>query len=419
MHGVDIATSEKLVPTLQQMYGLDGAEAYAVARSIQAIIESLPGAFNNPILTANAIAIQSLNPDGGKSERDSIIMGDGVFSFLEWLNLKKDGPDYIHAHEFGHHLQYDLGINKMGDGWSLGEETRRWEIMADVYGGYYLAHSRGGRMESSRLHEVHRAAFSLGDCENGLGSHHGTPRQRECASNYGANLALASYLDKGYIISAEDLKNQFDEMYEEILTLDEEQCEAVLDASTLDTAIYGEIIEDSEVGGSSGGSSGASSSGTTSNIQVNSVPAPSPGETLYYWGTPSSQEVKQEPWGSGVKYEPWGNDTPSSSSSSAMTTTTEYKPWSQDNHGSATFEAYNPDDNSQPENELDKPPERKPANDHSTLTQEEEDGWFGKSENQWVSGRTTWSSSGSSADIGWPMGIAAVSLKMILFLWYL
>lgn len=154
MHGVDLAEETMLVATLQQMYRLDGGEAIAVAGKIQSIIGTLPGAFNNPVLTANAIAIQSLNPDGSKGERDSIIVGDGVFKFLEWLNLSSDGPDYIHSHEFGHHLQYDLGVDKIGNGWTNAEETRRWEMMADVFGSYYNAHEKGGRMDASRLMEV-------------------------------------------------------------------------------------------------------------------------------------------------------------------------------------------------------------------------------------------------------------------------
>ena len=134
------------------------------------------------MLTTNAIAIQSLNPDGSASERDSIIIGDGVFAFLEWLDLRNNGPAYIHAHEFGHHLQYDVGAKAVGNGWTKAEETRRWEMMADAYGSYYLSHAEGGRMDARELLDVHRAAFSMGDCENAIGSHHGTPRQRRCAA---------------------------------------------------------------------------------------------------------------------------------------------------------------------------------------------------------------------------------------------
>jgi len=302
MHGVDLAESDKLVPTLQQMYHLDPREAYARAEHIQQLIQSLPGAFNNPILTANAIAIQSVvhladgeNSSGGsgsgssssrQEERDSIIVGDGVFDFLTWLELKKDGPDYIHSHEFGHHLQYDLGVdtnyavvgngnnnnnndndNNNNDNNKMptpGEQTRRWEMMADAFGSYYLAHAAGARMNSDRLLEVHRAAFSLGDCEDAVGSHHGTPRQRECASNYGANLASTSYWDDGerYVIPPSVLRRMFDGDYGGMLELGDGLCEAVVDASVLDETVYGEVsVVGSYAAAAAGGGGGGGGNG--------------------------------------------------------------------------------------------------------------------------------------------------------------
>lgn len=240
MHGVDLADGAKLVATLQQMYGMEGREAMDQAGTIQRLVQTLPGAFNNPVLTANAVAMQSAHPDGTNEERDSIIVGDGVFAFLEWLDLSGDGPYYIHSHEFGHHLQYDLEVEHHGDGWTAGEETRRWETMADAFGGYYLAHAGGARMGSDRLRDVHRAAFALGDCEDEVGNHHGTPKQRECASNYGANLAVPSYLDGGHRMRPAELRRLFDEDYPRILGLWEGHCEAVVDAELMDRAIYGE-----------------------------------------------------------------------------------------------------------------------------------------------------------------------------------
>mmetsp|Transcript_31522 Transcript_31522/g.66302 ORF Transcript_31522/g.66302 Transcript_31522/m.66302 type:complete len:588 (+) Transcript_31522:105-1868(+) len=370
MHGVDLAEDTKLVPTLQQMYSLDGSEAYAMAGRIQAIIETLPGAFNNPILTANAIAIQSLNPDGSTSERDSIIVGDGVFKFLEWLDLSNDGPDYIHSHEFGHHLQYDLGVDKIGNGWTNAEETRRWEMMADVFGSYFNAHERGGAMDASRLLEVHRSAFSLGDCEDELGSHHGLPRQRECASNFGANLALASYLDGGYIIPPVDLRRIFDEKYGDILALDDDQCEAVVDASLLDKAIYGGII-----GSSAGSNSINKQPPLDSETPVSNVPVPAP-----------SPPVDPD-------YEPY----------------TEYfdaSPQEGWNYG-APFDAYDPEEDSSPANELDKPP---PRVQNGTFAEDE--GWFGKTESQWVNGRTSWST-GNRSGIG-TLLVAAALVQILL-----
>lgn len=247
MHGADLVEYSKLVPTLQQLYGLDMSTAFDMADTITSIIARLPGAFNNPMLSANAIAIRSLTQVAGTfagaSSRDTILVGDGVFSFLDWLGLDPDGPDYIHAHEFGHHLQYDLGLSlddvNTGNGVSEAEKTRRFEMMADALGSYYLGHKSGAGMDASRLYEVHRAAYSLGDCEDVDATHHGTPRQRECASNFGANLALPSYVDGGYVIPPREFVRLFDIELGRMLNLDEGTCEAVVDASVLDQNIYG------------------------------------------------------------------------------------------------------------------------------------------------------------------------------------
>lgn len=118
--------------------------------------------------------------------------------------------------------------------------------MADALGSYFNAHSAGGRMDDDALLNVHHAAFSLGDCEDTIGSHHGLPRQRECASNYGADLALVSYYNDGYVMPPSVLRDLFDEKYERIVRLDGEQCTAVVDESVLDVEIYGDV-RDSEI----------------------------------------------------------------------------------------------------------------------------------------------------------------------------
>ena len=255
MHGDDLSYMQTLVPTLQQIYSLEASEAQTLATEIQDIIRQLPGSYTNPLLTSNAIATQSSG--GSNQERDSIIVGDGVFTFLEWLNLSQEGPTYIHSHEYAHHLQYDMGEPSRGGGGvgddgtntphSKAEQTRRLELMADVFGSYYAAHVNGGGFDTSKLYGMHRSAFSLGDCESEEGTHHGTPRQRECASNFGVNLALPSYVDGGYRLSPMQLRSRFDEKFGGILSLDEDVCTPVVEESTLDKTIYGEDFERAEV----------------------------------------------------------------------------------------------------------------------------------------------------------------------------
>ena len=256
MHGMDLADEAKLDATLQQIHQIDYNDAASLRRIIHSIIEQLPNTYNNPLLTANAMAIQSLNPDGSNTERDSIVIGDGIFEFLQWLDLANFGPAYIHAHEYGHHLQYNLQIddsisnNNNNDGQSstastsinVAVVTRWWEMMADTFGSYFTSHSLGGALDTTTLLDIHRAAFSMGDCEDTIGTHHGTPRQRECASNYGADLALVSYYDGGYIIPPTELQRAFNEHYEKLVRLDSDECSAVVDEALLDATIYGEVM---------------------------------------------------------------------------------------------------------------------------------------------------------------------------------
>ena len=87
MHGIDLADEAKLDATLQQIHQIDYNAALSLRQIIHSIIEQLPNTYNNPLLTANAMAIQSLNPDGSNTERDSIVIGDGIFEFLQWLDV--------------------------------------------------------------------------------------------------------------------------------------------------------------------------------------------------------------------------------------------------------------------------------------------------------------------------------------------
>jgi hypothetical protein len=252
MHGMDLADDDKLLATLQQMHRMDYSAAEYLRMEIREIIESLPDGYANPLLTANAMAIQSLDPIDNISERDSIIIGDGIFEFLDFLDLGDGGGggvSYIHSHEFGHHLQYDLDVDEIGGVGSIPTNvavvTRWWEMMADTFGSYFNAHARGGDMDDATLLDVHRAAFSMGDCESSIGTHHGLPRQRECASGYGADLALISHYDGGVVMPPSRLRDLFNEKYERLVRLDAEQCTAVVDESTLDADVYGEVSYDS------------------------------------------------------------------------------------------------------------------------------------------------------------------------------
>ena len=367
MHGTDLADKAKLVPTLQQIYRLDGADAYNIAASIQGIVKGLPDGFNNPVLTANAIATQTMKMDGSRGERDSIIVGDGVYDFLEYLGLENDGTSYIHSHEFSHHLQYDLGVDQMS------AETRRWEMMADALGSYFLSHTLGGRMDQARLLEVHRAAFSLGDCEDSIDTHHGTPRQRECASNFGSNLGFVSFVDGGHMIPPAELMLKFEKNYPSVLQLDDGQCRPAVNLDLLDKAIYGEMFERPN----------DSSREFIDEKETNFL------QTPISLDSPTREDPSWDNWDS--------HDTGNSWGQGSWTTHNSFQPY--------TIEA-------SPKNELDKPPEIVPGGGAAV---DEEEGWFGPAHSaQWT--YTPRSSSGMNSSVGsaWLSAFSALLLSATL-----
>mmetsp|Transcript_13820 Transcript_13820/g.28148 ORF Transcript_13820/g.28148 Transcript_13820/m.28148 type:complete len:575 (+) Transcript_13820:103-1827(+) len=386
MHGNDLSAKGKLVPTLQQLYGLDAPTALTLADKIQSIIEKLPDAYNNPVLTANALAIQSPHSDGSNSERDSIIIGDGVFAFLKWLQLD-NGPDYIHSHEFGHHLQYDLGImKKNGMGLSQAEETRRLELMSDMFGSYYLAHKSGGGLDTKQLDEVHRAAFSMGDCKSSIATHHGSPRQRECASNYGANLAIKF---GGKVLPPVKLKNMFDAKLSEILALTADECRGGLDDGVFENTFYGQD--------NSGNSAISSSSSGGGNWWESKL---LPVEDVQDLNIPT---MGVPPPSADVEYASWGSSFESGSGD---------KTWGLD----AGWDGYNFEWYSQEveENNSVGKPSEKIQNDglYSSKYEDGNSDWFGSS--QWAVGvRIT--NSGSTTKIGVSFGVCLICLLGTIF----
>lgn len=218
MHGTDMKDTAKLVPTLEQMYDLtDSDYSYSsLADEIQTlIVDAIPHEFDNPIFTFNAYA--SSDEIGG----ERIVMGDGIIEYLQYKNLGSDGPEVVLAHEWGHEMQYEAGIDILG---TLPEpqESRRYELMADSFSGYFLAHRDGGNMQDYRVLELSMAAFAVGDCNVDSDGHHGTPLQRKCALIWGVNQA-ASATGTG-VLHPDELQALFDKDLAAIVGLDGDVC---------------------------------------------------------------------------------------------------------------------------------------------------------------------------------------------------
>ncbi|KAL7539017.1 hypothetical protein ACHAXR_010150 [Thalassiosira sp. AJA248-18] len=186
-HGPDLADRDrKLIPTLEVLFGGSYDDEYTIldhATDIQDLISRLPQQYNYPLLTFNSFATDKIN----KNDYASIIIGDGYFEFQRSVGLASEGPEYALTHEYAHHLQFALGAP---EGYGLSQTTRKQELMADAFSAYYLAHTSGGYMAPEEISNIHKIAYSLGDCEmSNVDRHHGTPRQRWCATMWGASVA--------------------------------------------------------------------------------------------------------------------------------------------------------------------------------------------------------------------------------------
>jgi hypothetical protein len=222
-HGSDLADlHNKLIPTLEVLYGTtsyedeDGADASTImdhARDIQDLILRLPNGYDNPLLTFNAFATDE--DEYVLNDHPSIIIGDGYFQFQKSIGFQSEGPEYALAHEHAHHLQHTLDTSEDR------HSARREELMADALSAYFLAHESGLDMTSREISNLRQIAYSAGDCETNNDGHHGTPRQRRCATAWGASLSQAEDGTARKELDLFDLNNKFNAWYENVNYLDE------------------------------------------------------------------------------------------------------------------------------------------------------------------------------------------------------
>ena len=184
---------------------------------------------------------------GGGRVKDSIMIGDGVLRFLDESGLlSAGGLDFVHAHEFGHHVQFRLDHAYPDDrGYDNDDDdNRREELMADAIGGYYLAHDEGGDATRREIDMFDDAAHATGDCGGGGGGggggavaaaagedHHGTPDQRRCAAAWGARLAMMAV--PATLLDPRSFAIKFDGAYGDILGLDAVACASSSPESTM------------------------------------------------------------------------------------------------------------------------------------------------------------------------------------------
>lgn len=213
MHGNMLLDREKVIRVDKILYGDDQATAEYWADLFLEYLDFYPAYRNgdHPIFTFNAFAVNSF-PFGTLNIPDKIIMGDGVMDGYAALGFGDVAPQAILAHEFGHHIQYQLDLF----GPDTPEATRRTELMADAYSAYYLSHARGATMQWKRVEQFLEVFFNIGDCGFTSSGHHGTPLQRMAAARWGYDVANNAK-KQGHILTAEEFTAMFEAKLPELV----------------------------------------------------------------------------------------------------------------------------------------------------------------------------------------------------------
>ncbi|HYH14136.1 MAG TPA: hypothetical protein VD794_02885, partial [Flavisolibacter sp.] len=189
MDGRTLLDQEKVSLTLQVAYGLTAADANQIAEVIVNAVATNPAyrKGDHPFFSFNAFAQPAFELDPVGTIPDKIVMGDGILEGFEEIGYGDVAPQAVLAHEFGHHVQFALGVY---DDLELTPENSRYtELMADAMAAYYLSHDRGAAIQWNRCRSFLKIFFNLGDCAFTNPNHHGTPAQRMAAAEWGYDLA--------------------------------------------------------------------------------------------------------------------------------------------------------------------------------------------------------------------------------------
>lgn len=208
MHGNMLLNREKIIRIDMILYGDSKPQAAFWADLIIALLNEIPQYRNgnHPIFTFNAFALQSFNFPPFGVVPSKIIMGDGIIEGYKAIGFGDVAPQAVVAHEFGHHIQFQLGL--FGSE-SSPEATRRTELMADAFSAYYLSHSRGAAMQWKRVEQFLQVFLNIGDCGFTSNGHHGTPTQRMAAAKWAYNVANNAQ-KQGHILTAQQFTALFE-----------------------------------------------------------------------------------------------------------------------------------------------------------------------------------------------------------------
>jgi hypothetical protein len=208
MHGSMLADKNKLIRTYEAAYGFGPADAEYLAEVVYTAVQTYPQlrGGNHPIFTFNSFAQEGYNFPPYGFIPDKIVMGDGIMEAFTAIGFDDVAPQAILAHEYGHHIQFQLNLFGSSD---TPEATRRTELMADAYSAYYLSHARGASMQWKRVQQFLAVFFNIGDCSVTSTGHHGTPNQRMAAAQWGYSIANDAQ-KQGHILTAQQFTALFE-----------------------------------------------------------------------------------------------------------------------------------------------------------------------------------------------------------------
>lgn len=216
MSGDALLDRERIVKTLTAMveFGviapMTAAEIEEEAQVVSAFMQEERTFHDNPLWTLNAFAFSGEgDPDPAiEALPDKLVFGDGIIEAYDAIGLGDVGPRVIMAHEYAHHVQYELGSFDSGPA-DPSEATRRTELMADAMATYSATHKKGFTLNKKRVVEAMVSFYTVGDCSFTSPGHHGTPLQRQRASAWGADLA-SSARPASRVLPAKTVADQFD-----------------------------------------------------------------------------------------------------------------------------------------------------------------------------------------------------------------
>lgn len=217
MHPDGLLDADRIAATLTLMVQtgeldpMTPAEIREEAETVAAFMQTQGDFYANPLWTLNAYAFSA----EGETDPviaalpDKLVFGDGILEAYDAIGLGDVGPRVIMAHEFAHHVQFELGTFDTGPT-DPAAATRRTELMADAMASYYATHKKGLALNRKRVADALLSFYTVGDCQFASPGHHGTPLQRERAADWGADLAAAAK-PRSAVLPAETVIELFDD----------------------------------------------------------------------------------------------------------------------------------------------------------------------------------------------------------------